>query len=41
MGDGGGERLTREEFARVVQSMAAPVIVSPADLWWYERPVDG
>lgn len=35
-----GEHLTREEFARVVQNTTTPVIVSPAEVRWYERPVD-
>ena len=35
-----GEHLTREEFARVVQNTTTPVIVNPAELRWYERPVD-
>ena len=35
-----GEHLTREEFARVVQNTTMPVIVNPAELRWYERPVD-
>ena len=35
-----GEHLTREEFARVVQNTTTPVIVNPAEVRWYERPVD-
>lgn len=35
-----GERLTREEFARVVQNTTMPVVVNPAELRWYERLVD-
>ena len=35
-----GEHLTREEFARIVQNTATPVIVNHAELRWYERPVD-
>lgn len=35
-----GEHLTCDEFARVVHNTTTPVIVSPAELRWYERPVD-
>lgn len=35
-----GEHLTHEEFARVVQNTTTPVIVNPAEVRWYERPVD-
>lgn len=35
-----GEHLTREEFARIVQNTTTPVIVNPAELRWYEHPVD-
>ena len=35
-----GEHLTREEFARIVESTTTPVIVNPAEVRWYERPVD-
>ena len=35
-----GEHLTREEFARVVQNTATPVVVNPAVVRWYGRPVD-
>lgn len=36
----GGERLTREEFARVAQNTTTPIIVAPAEVRWYERSVD-
>lgn len=35
-----GEHLTCEEFARVAQNTTTPVIVNPAEVRWYERPVD-
>ena len=35
-----GEHLTCEEFARVVQNTTTPVVVNPAEVRWYERPVD-
>lgn len=35
-----GEHLTREEFARIVQNTTTPVVVNPAEVRWYERPVD-
>lgn len=35
-----GEHLTREEFALVVQKTTTPITVNPAELRWYERPMD-
>ena len=35
-----GEHLTCEEFARIVQNTTTPVVVNPAEVRWYERPVD-